>query len=77
MIESGVDLRSVQLLLGHASIRSTAKYIHLTQARMQSLKSPLDALSQWQRRNNERLRQRQRQPSGQSKDNGQDRSAAR
>jgi integrase/recombinase XerD len=61
MIESGVDLRSVQLLLGHGSIQSTARYIHLTHARMQSLKSPLDALSEWQSRNNGRLQRRQQQ----------------
>ena len=78
LIESGVDLRSVQLLLGHGSIQSTARYVHLTHARMQTLKSPLDALSQWQSRNNEqlqRLGRQQQQPSGKSsgksKDNGQ------
>jgi site-specific recombinase XerD len=59
MIESGVDLRSVQLLLGHGSIQSTARYVHLTHARMQSLKSPLDALSEWQARKNDRLQGRQ------------------
>jgi site-specific recombinase XerD len=59
MIESGVDLRSVQLLLGHSSIQSTARYVHLTHARMQSLRSPLDALSEWQTRKNERLQSRQ------------------
>jgi site-specific recombinase XerD len=46
MIESGVDLRSVQLLLGHGSIRSTTRYVHLTHARMQSIKSPLDVLAE-------------------------------
>jgi len=44
MIEAGADLRSVQLLLGHASIQSTAVYIHLTAARKLKLSSPLELL---------------------------------
>lgn len=45
MIEAGADLRSVQLQLGHASIRSTVRYVHLTEARRATLPSPLDMLS--------------------------------
>jgi len=45
LIESGLDLRSVQLLLGHGCIQSTARYVHLTHARMQSIKGPLDVLA--------------------------------
>jgi site-specific recombinase XerD len=44
LIEAGADLRSVQLLLGHANIESTAIYVHLTHARQQQLPSPLDML---------------------------------
>jgi site-specific recombinase XerD len=44
LLESGVDLRTVQVLLGHASMRSTLIYLHVTMARVQSLRSPLDAL---------------------------------
>jgi site-specific recombinase XerD len=44
MIEAGVDLRSVQVLMGHASIQSTARYVHLTTARMVSISSPLELL---------------------------------
>ena len=44
LIEAGVDLRSVQVLMGHASIQSTARYVHLTTARMMSLSSPLELL---------------------------------
>jgi len=44
MIEAGADLRSVQLLLGHASIQSTARYVHLTTARRLALSSPLELL---------------------------------
>jgi len=44
LIEAGADLRAVQLLLGHASIESTAVYVHLTHARQGQLPSPLDLL---------------------------------
>ena len=44
MIEAGADLRSLQLLLGHASVTTTTRYVHLTQARLASLPSPLEML---------------------------------
>ena len=44
LIEAGADLRSVQVLMGHASIQSTARYVHLTTARMMSISSPLELL---------------------------------
>jgi integrase/recombinase XerD len=44
MMEAGVDLRSIQLQLGHASIRTTTRYLHVTHARRQSLPSPLEML---------------------------------
>ncbi len=44
LIEAGTDLRTVQLLLGHSSLRSTMLYVHLTHARMQKVASPLDML---------------------------------
>jgi integrase/recombinase XerD len=44
MIEAGADLRSLQVLLGHASIQSTALYVHLTAARRLKLSSPLELL---------------------------------
>lgn len=44
MLESGVDLRTVQVLLGHSSIRSTTHYLHVTAARMRTIRSPLDSL---------------------------------
>jgi len=44
MLESGTDLRTLQVLLGHGSIRSTVGYVHVTTARLQSLRSPLDEL---------------------------------
>jgi integrase/recombinase XerD len=44
LMEQGIDLRTVQVLLGHASMRSTLVYLHVTTARVQSVQSPLDAL---------------------------------
>jgi site-specific recombinase XerD len=44
MLEAGTDLRTLQVLLGHSSLRSTMNYVHVTAARTQSLKSPLDEL---------------------------------
>lgn len=44
LLEQGVDLRTVQVLLGHASLRSTTLYLHVTTARVQRIASPLDRL---------------------------------
>jgi integrase/recombinase XerD len=44
LLEQGVDLRTVQVLLGHASIGSTSLYLHVSTARVQRLVSPLDRL---------------------------------
>jgi integrase/recombinase XerD len=44
MLERGTDLRTLQVLLGHASIRSTTMYLHISTTRVQSLRSPLDDL---------------------------------
>jgi len=37
LLEQGVDLRSIQGLLGHRSIRSTIPYLHLTQQAMKNV----------------------------------------
>ena len=44
MIESGVDVLTVQRLLGHRSVSTTMRYFHLSQARVSMVRSPLDLL---------------------------------
>ena len=44
LLELGTDVRVIQMLLGHRSIRSTARYTHLTSRVLAKTKSPVDVL---------------------------------
>jgi integrase/recombinase XerD len=44
MLEAGADLRTIQHLLGHADIRTTARYLHVSACMIQAIRSPFDAL---------------------------------
>ena len=44
LLEAGVDVRTLQLLMGHRSIRTTIQYVHLTAKKLAETPSPLDLL---------------------------------
>ena len=44
LLESGTDIRYIQLLLGHKSIKTTEMYAHITTVSKSKIKSPLDSL---------------------------------
>ena len=44
LLEAGTDLRTIQVLLGHVDIRTTANYLRVSTRRIQAVASPFDAL---------------------------------
>jgi integrase/recombinase XerD len=44
LLESGTDVRTIQLLLGHRSLATTAKYLRIATSKVCATSSPLDLL---------------------------------
>ena len=47
-MEAGTDLRTIQLLLGHANLEHTTVYLHLSHRHLQAATNPLDQLPEEQ-----------------------------
>ena len=45
LLEAGTDIRVIQVLLGHRSLRTTARYVLVSREHVGTVQSPLDALA--------------------------------
>jgi len=44
MLEAGADLRTIQVLLGHATLADSTVYLHLSRRHLQAVPIPLEAI---------------------------------
>ncbi|MGA2883435.1 MAG: tyrosine-type recombinase/integrase [Bryobacteraceae bacterium] len=44
LLDGGVNLLVIQTLLGHVHLKTTARYLHLSDSALRSTKSPLEML---------------------------------
>lgn len=61
MLEAGADLRTIQVLLGHAKLADTTVYLHLSRRHLQAVASPLESLAVSNPDETKRSRKRQKQ----------------
>jgi integrase/recombinase XerD len=45
LMEAGTDLRTIQLLMGHAHLEHTTLYLHLSQRHLHAAANPLDQIT--------------------------------
>jgi site-specific recombinase XerD len=45
LLEAGTDLRTIQLLMGHADLKHTTLYLHLSQRHLRAAVNPLDQIT--------------------------------
>ena len=83
LLEAGEDLRTIQVLLGHRSIRNTTRYLQVSTQHLARVASPLDTMGDGRvdvaRAASARVTMRRRKPSpaGKPQGKGKDRAASR
>ncbi len=62
LLENGTDLRTIQMLMGHADLRTTSVYLHLSRSHLQAVANPVEAMSVSNIGNVKRSRRRKQKP---------------
>jgi integrase/recombinase XerD len=44
LLENGTDVRTIQMLMGHADLRATTIYLHLSRRHLQAVTNPVEAM---------------------------------